>query len=143
MDDMLSWGKQVVASEPFNVLLGTELLGFSEHHAELKIPIRAELLQQQGFVHGGVMSYAADSALAFAAGGALGSSAVVTSEFKINYLRPARGEFIVARASVIKGGTNQAVCRCDVYVFHEGDESLCATALGTVARLGRPPEARK
>jgi len=98
-------------------------------------------MQQHGFVHGGVISYAADNALTYAGGSALGPG-VVTSEFKINYLRPAKGDFIVARATVIHAGKNQAVCRCDVYVSSEGSESLCATAQGTIARLGQPSASR-
>ena len=137
MEDMITWGRRFLASQPFSVLLGAELLSFSEGAAELKIPIKAELKQQHGFVHGGVVSYAADNALTYAGGSALGPG-VVTSEFKINYLRPAMGDFLVARASVIHLGRNQAVCRCEVYVSDKGTESLCATAQGTIARLGQP-----
>lgn len=137
MDELLAFGRRVLAQQPFSVLLGAELLSFSASGAELKIPIRAELKQQNGFVHGGVISYAADNALTYAGGGALGPS-VVTSEFKINYLRPAVGDCIVARATVVHAGKNQAVCRCDVYVTAEGAETLCATAQGTIARLGTP-----
>ena len=139
MEDMLTWGRQILASQPFSVLLGAELLGFAEGRAELRIPVRAELKQQHGFVHGGVISYAADNALTYAGGSALGPG-VVTSEFKINYLRPATGEFLVARASVVHAGRNQAVCRCEVYVSDKGVETLCASAQGTIARLGRNPE---
>ena len=141
MEDVLTWGRQILASQPFSVLLGTELLNLSEGNAELKIPIRAELKQQHGFVHGGVISYAADNALTFAGGSSLGQ-AVVTSEFKINYVRPATGEFLVARASVIHSGTNQATCRCDVYMSDNDTERLCATAQGTIARLAESSESR-
>jgi uncharacterized protein (TIGR00369 family) len=109
MEDMLAWGRRILASQPFSVLLGAKLLAF-----------------QEGSVAGG---------------SALGPS-VVTSEFKINYLRPAMGEYIVARATVIHAGKNQAVCRCDVYVSSNHNESLCATAQGTIARLSQPPESR-
>jgi uncharacterized protein (TIGR00369 family) len=141
MEDMLTWGRQVLASQPFSVLLGAELLCFSKGSAELRIPVRSDLKQQHGFVHGGVISYAADNALTYAGGSAL-DAGVVTSEFKINYLRPAMGEFLVARASVIHAGKNQAVCRCEVYISDKGVESLCASAQGTVARLGRASESR-
>ena len=139
MEDMLAWGKRILASQPFSVLLGAELLSFSRGSAELKIPIKADLKQQHGFVHGGVISYAADNALTYAGGSALGEG-VVTSEFKINYVRPAMGEFLIARASVVHSGKNQAVCRCDVYVSDKGTERLCATAQGTIARLVQPSE---
>ena len=141
MEDLLTWGRQVLASQPFSVLLGAELVGFSEGSAELRIPIKAELKQLHGFVHGGVISYAADNALTYAGGSALGAG-VVTSEFKINYVRPAMGDFIVARATVIHAGKNQAVCRCEVYVSSDGRESLCAVAQGTIARLGQSSESR-
>jgi uncharacterized protein (TIGR00369 family) len=139
MDEMLILGKQILAMQPFSVLVGAELTGFSAGITELKIPIRQELRQQHGFVHGGVISYAADNALTYVGGSVLGPS-VVTSEFKINYLRPALGDIIIARASVIYSGKNQAVCRCDVYVVSEGKENLCATAQGTITKIGQSPK---
>lgn len=131
MEDLLARGREVLASQPFSVLLGTELLVFAEGRAELRIPIREDLKQQHGFVHGGVVSYAADNALTFAGGSALGPG-VVTSEFKINYVRPAVGDSIVARAAVVHAGKSQAVCRCDVFALRQGRETLCATAQGTI-----------
>ena len=138
---MLEWGRKVLASQPFSVLLGAELVAFSPGSAELRIPIKAELKQQHGFVHGGVISYAADNALTYAGGSALGPG-VVTSEFKINYVRPALGEFLIARATVVHSGKNQAVCRCDVFVSAQGAETLCATAQGTITRLGQSSESK-
>lgn len=128
---MLDLGRKILASQPFSVVLETELLSLARGTAELRIPIRSELGQQHGFVHGGVVSYAADNALTFAGGSVLGT-AVVTSEFKINYVRPAMGEFLVARAHAVHHGKRQAVCRCDVFVSDQGAETLCATAQGTV-----------
>lgn len=133
-------GRSVLASQPFSVLLGAELTQFADGIAEIVLPIRDHLKQQNGFVHGGVISYAADNALTFAGGSALGAD-VVTAEFKINYLRPALGSHLVARASVIHAGRNQAVCRCDVFTRDESGERLCATAQGTITRLGRSADA--
>jgi len=136
MDDMLTLGRQVLALQPFSVLLGAELTDFSEGSAELKIPIKEELKQQHGFLHGGVISYAADNALTYAGASALGPN-VVTSEFKINYMRPVTGDFIIARAKVIYAGKSQAVCHCDIYEGSGSKENLCATAQGTITRIGR------
>lgn len=141
MEDLFDFGTQVLASQPFSVLVGAELLFFSQGRAELKIPIRPELKQQHGFVHGGVISYAADNTLTFAGGSVLGPG-VATSEFKINYLRPAIGDFLVARATVIYTSKSQAVCRCDVFVSKEGKESLCATSQGTIAKLGQSSDSK-
>lgn len=140
MDAMLSTGRQVLAAQSFSRLLGAELLEFASGRAVLKVPISADLKQQHGFLHGGVISYAADNALTFAGASVLGA-AVVTAEFKINYVRPGQGEAIVARATVIHGGKTQAVCRCDVFALRDGGEVLCATAQGTIARLGGASDA--
>lgn len=137
---MLARGLAVLAAQPFSVLLGTELLVFADGRAELRIPVRDDLMQQHGFVHGGVLSSAADNALTFAGGSALGPR-VITSEFKINYLRPALGKVIVARASVVYAGKSQAVCRCELYfIGDEAEEVLCAVAQGTVASLSQAPK---
>ena len=64
---------------------------------------------------------------------------VVTSGFTISFLRPADGDFLIARATVVHCGRNQAVCRCDVFVSQQGAERLCATAQGTIARLQPSP----
>ncbi|MEM9580036.1 MAG: PaaI family thioesterase, partial [Pseudomonadota bacterium] len=59
---------------------------------------------------------------------------VLTQEMKINYTRPAVGETLVARASVVSSGKRQAVCRCDVFVVAGGVEKICAAAQGTVLK---------
>jgi uncharacterized protein (TIGR00369 family) len=131
MNEMLERARRVLSMQAFSVWMQTELIEFSEGRVELRIPVRDDLKQQHGFVHGGVLSYAADNALTFAGGSVLGE-AVMTSEFKINYLRPAIGDSLVARAGVVYAGKSQAVCRCDIYAVRHGEERLCATAQGTI-----------
>lgn len=136
MDELFKLGKEILASQPFSKLIGAELTAFSPGDAELTIRITDQLKQQHGFVHGGVISYAADNALTFVGGSVLGPR-VVTSEYKINYLRPAIGSELIARATVIYAGKTQAICRCDLYVVNEGQENLCAVSLGTIAKIGQ------
>ncbi len=136
----LESARQVLQAQPFSRLLDAELVHFADAGIELRVPISAQLKQQHGFVHGGVISYAADNALTFAGGSVLGP-AVVTAEFKINYLRPAKGDALVARASVIHAGKTQAVCRCEVFSVTGGDELLCAVAQGTIAAIRGRDEA--
>jgi uncharacterized protein (TIGR00369 family) len=136
--DLLALGRRVLAAQPFSTLLGAELVAFDPGRAELRLPIRDELKQQHGFVHGGAVSYLADNALTYAGGSVMPGQGVVTSEFKINYLRPARGVALVARASVVHAGKRQIVCRCDVFAITGTEEKLCATAQGTIAPLAAP-----
>ncbi len=131
-------GQQVLAAQPFSGLIGAELVSIEEGRAVLRIPIKKELLQQNGFVHGGVLSYAADNSITFAAGSVLGA-AVVTSEYKINYLRPAVGNALRVEAKVINRAKRLAVCSCEVFAETEVDgkteSKLCAVAFGSVALL--------
>jgi uncharacterized protein (TIGR00369 family) len=132
----LAMGRGVLATQPFSVLLGAELHALSPGHCELHVPIKDSLKQHHGFVHGGVVSYVADNALTYAGGTAM-QVPVVTSEFKINYVRPVIGERLIARAKTVHQGKNQSVCQCDVFVLKEGLEKLCAVAQGTITRLPR------
>lgn len=131
---LLETGRAVLAAQPFSALIGAQLQSLSSGQAELHVPVTEQIKQQNGFVHGGVVSYIADNALTYA-GGTLLQLAAVTSEFKINYVRPAIGERLIARAQAVYAGATQAVCRCDVFVLRDGVEKLCAVAQGTIAKL--------
>lgn len=131
--DLLSFGRQVLAKQPFSVTLGAQLDVFEPGSAQLSVPMSPGLLQQDGFVHGGVLSYLADNALTYAGGSVLGK--VLTSEFKINYMRPAKdADRLVAVATVVGSGKTQAVCRCDIFLERNGERKLCAAAQGTIRK---------
>ncbi len=132
----LQMGKEVLAKQPFSVLLGAELAALSPGKVDLQLVLKSEHLQQNGFAHGGVVSYLADNALTYAGGTAM-QVPVVTSEFKINYVRPAVGERLIARASAEAVSKTQAVCRCEVFAVKDGAEKLCALAQGTIVRLSQ------
>ncbi|WNI21545.1 PaaI family thioesterase [Streptomyces sp. ITFR-16] len=128
----LPMAQKVLDSQPFSALVGARITAFGDGRATLEIDSREELRQQNGFLHGGVLAYAADNALTFAAGTTLGP-AVLTGGFSIQYLRPATGAALVARAEVVHTGRRQAVARCDLFVVaRDGTETLCAVAQGTV-----------
>jgi len=131
----LAMGREVLSRQPFSRLLGAELVSFEPGHCELAVGLSDDLKQQDGFAHGGVVSYLADNALTYAGGSAMGV-AVVTSEYKINYVRPAVGERLVARARASHVSRSQAVCQCEVYAIGAGSEKLCAIAQGTIVRIG-------
>lgn len=128
-------GVSILAAQPFSVLLGARLTLLEPGKAEITVPIRRELLQQHGYVHGGVVSYIADNTLTFAGGTLYGDA--LTAEYKINYVRPAKGDALIARAEIFSGGKRQVVCRCDVYAVSGDAEQICATALGTIVNARR------
>jgi uncharacterized protein (TIGR00369 family) len=130
----IDFARVVLASQPFSALVGTQLDAFEPGRVQLSIPLRPELSQQHGFVHGGVMAYLADNALTFAGGSLLGDS--LTVEFKINYIRPAVGPgMLVAEATSVGQGKSQAVCRCEIYVVKDDERRLCAVAQGTIRKV--------
>ena len=105
-DVFLAMGREVLAKQPFSVLMGAQLNALEPGRCELQLTIGEHLKQQNGFLHGGVVSYLADNALTYAGGTAL-RVPVLTGEFKINYLRPAVGDRLVARAEAVHVGKTQ------------------------------------
>ncbi|ASY34092.1 MULTISPECIES: PaaI family thioesterase [unclassified Streptomyces] len=132
------FARRVFAAQPFTRFLGAELVSASPGAAEIRIANRPDLRQQHGFVHGGVLSYLADNALTFAGGLALGGDAL-TAEFKVNYVRPATGPTVTARAEAVATTRRQAVCRCEVWsVEEDGKQNLVAVAQGTIVSAHTP-----
>ncbi|MFF2011002.1 PaaI family thioesterase [Streptomyces sp. NPDC058195] len=128
----LTAAQKVLDSQPFSALVGARLTAFGGGAATLEVDIRPQLQQQNGFLHGGVLAYAADNAITFAAGTTLGPH-VLTGGFSIQYVRPATGATLVARAEVAHTGRRQAVVRCELFAAAEdGERTLCAVAQGTV-----------
>lgn len=135
--------RKTLAAQPFSALLGARLTAFGGGEATLELDIREELLQQHGTLHGGVLGYAADNALSFAAGSVAGPG-VLAAGLTIDFLRPARGEVLRAHARVVRAGRTRVVCRCDLTtVAGDGAEALCAVAQGSLAVVERPAEAEQ
>ncbi len=134
---LLSMARDILRAQPFSRLVGADVSAFGDGGATLELPIREDLRQQNGYVHGGVLSYAADNAITFAAGTVLGP-AVLTAGYSIDYVRPAVGVTLRARAEVLHAGRRQAVVRCELLTVDEaGTETLCALAQGTVRAAGQ------
>ena len=102
----------------------------------LQVPFRTDLSQQDGFFNGGVMATMADNGAGLAAYSLAPKGVeVLAAEFKINLLRPANGELLIARSYAIKPGRMLCVCRSDLFILRDGGEKLCAAAQGTFAYL--------
>lgn len=133
MSDLLKFGKHILEAQPFSVLLGSELTSLEVGSAEITLLVRDDLKQQHGFVHGGVISYLADNCLTYAGGSVFGDC--VTSEYKINFVRPAIGDMLIARSTVLSSGKRQAVCECKIFSVGEKGELLVAVAQGTINNI--------
>ncbi len=103
---------------------------------EIRVPYREDLTQQHGYFHGGVSATIADTACGYAAYTlAAADATVLTAEFKINMLAPARGEELIARARVVRSGKTLTVCTADVFGSVGGSETHCATMVATIMSL--------
>ena len=117
--------------------LGARLGEVAEGRVEIVLPFREEVTQQHGYFHAGATSAIADSAGGYAAFTVLpADSAVLTVEYKINLIAPARGDELVAVGTVIRSGRTLTVCGLEVYA----DQTLVATGQQTLIRVPDRPE---
>lgn len=125
------------ARQPIMNLIGARLSLVEPGVVEITLPYRADLAQQDGYLHAGIVTTIADSACGYAAYSLMpAGSEVLSVEFKVNLLRPAQGETFVARAEVIKAGRTLTVVRADVFgITATSDRELVAAMQGTMMCL--------
>ncbi|MHA1114390.1 MAG: PaaI family thioesterase [Alphaproteobacteria bacterium] len=129
------------AGQGFMAFIGAELTLIEPGLCEIRLPHRAQLTQQHGLFHGGLVGTLADNAAGFAACSLMpANTGVLTVEFKLNLLRPGDGDALRARGEVVRAGRTLTVCRSDVFVERAGDDVLCATALVTIMGLAERPD---
>ena len=134
--------KASFAQQSIMKLIGASLSLVEPGVIEITLPYRADLTQQHGYLHAGVVTTIADSACGYAAYSLMpAGSEVLSVEFKVNLLRPAQGKSFLARAKVIKAGRTLTVVRADVFgIAENGEKTLVATMQGTMiaARVQNP-----
>lgn len=120
--------------------LGAELVAVDPGRCEIRLPFSAGLSQQHGYFHAGATGAIADSAGGYAAYTLMAEGeSVLSVEYKLNLLAPARGELLVARGRVLRSGRTLSVSQVEVFAVETGRETLCATMLQTLIRV--PPRA--
>jgi uncharacterized protein (TIGR00369 family) len=116
--------------------IGARLVKVAAGAVDIEMPVRHDLTQQHGYVAAGVVTALVDTACGYAAMSLMpAGSDVVTVEYKVNFIAPARGERLLARGHVVKAGRRLTVCAGDVYAVTDGAEHPVATMLGTMAVL--------
>jgi len=129
--------KQSFARQTMMDFIGAHLSRVDPGIVEITLPYRPDMTQQHGYLHAGIVTTIADTACGYAAYSLMPpNSEVLSVEFKVNLLRPAKGEKFVAIAEVIKAGKTLTVVRADVFgVNHEQQRELVATMLSTMICL--------
>ena len=121
--------------------LGAVLGRVAPGEVEIEMPYRADLAQQHGYMHGGIITAILDSACGYAALSLSATdTAVLTVEYKVNFIAPAKGERFVARGEVLRPGATVTVCKGDVVAIEDGEEKLVTTMLTTLMLLPNRPD---
>jgi uncharacterized protein (TIGR00369 family) len=113
--------------------IGARLVRVAAGEVHIALDHSPALTQQNGFLHAGVIATIADTACGYAALTLVPTgSDVLSVEFKINLISPARAATFVARGRVLRSGRTLSACIADVYGVSDRDELLVATMLSTI-----------
>jgi uncharacterized protein (TIGR00369 family) len=124
------------ARQSFMQTLGASITNLGPGFCEILFPYQESLTQQHKFIHAGAVASIADSAAGYAAFTlSAPNSSVLTTEYKINLLSPAKGDRFIARSKVIKSGKTLKIAFSEVYAVENNSEKLCAVLLATVMIL--------
>ena len=117
-------------------LIGARLAVVEPGYTEIHLPYKAEITQQHGFIHGGVVGMIADSAAGYAANTLTpADSSVLTVEYKLNLIAPADGERMVARGEVIRSGRTLIITKAEVFAIKAEKWTLCAVMQQTIMAM--------
>ncbi|HLL27888.1 MAG TPA: PaaI family thioesterase [Xanthobacteraceae bacterium] len=141
------WEKKTRASfarQTFMDTIGGRIAALSPGYCEVELPFRGDLCQQNGYLHGGVVTAIAANAAGYAAFSLMPpNSSVLGVDYKINLLDPAAGERFIAKARVLKPGRTLSVVECEVEAEEAGRRKLIAKMLSSMICLdGVPDEIR-
>lgn len=116
--------------------LDARIIKIAPGEVHIELPFGADFTQQNGFVHAGVITSIVDSACGYAAYSLMPAGAgVLTVEFKVNLINPAKGERFVAVGRVVKPGRTLSVCSGEVIAFASGETKLVAMMQATMMQV--------
>lgn len=121
------------AKQTIMTTIGAEILTVRPGEVEIVLPFSDKVLQQHGFVHAGAVATIADSACGYAGLSMMPrDAAVLTTEFKINLLSPAKGDRLRAVGRVIRNGKTLVITLGDVFAETGGASKQVAMITATM-----------
>lgn len=116
--------------------LKAKLVEVNEGQVKISCEFSEELTQQCGFFHGGVVTSIVDSACGYAALTLMPEDTEVLSvEFKINFMKPAKTERLIAIGKVLQSGKILTIC--EGYVYDSSEEKLLSKMTATIISIKR------
>jgi uncharacterized protein (TIGR00369 family) len=120
--------------------LGIELTSFGKGWCETRVNVSPVLQQQHGFIHAGVLMTIADHTCGGAAASTMPDDKdVLTIENKISFLRPALGNALICRATVLRAGRTPAFAEAEITVENGKGRVMVAKASSTLAIIPKHP----
>lgn len=133
--------RESFARQAFMTTIGASVTRVAPGEVDIRLPVRADLTQQHGFIHASAIAAIADSACGYAAFSLMPADASVLSiEYKINLMAPATGEALLARARVVRAGRTITVCEADVVALEGRAERQVALLVSTMMTVRDRPE---
>lgn len=123
-----SFAKQTIMNT-----IGAEVAAVRPGEVEIVLPFSDKILQQHGFIHAGAVATIADSACGYAALSVMPpDAAVLTTEFKINLMSPAKGDRLRAVGRVVRNGKTLVITLGEVFVETGGASKQVAMITATM-----------
>jgi uncharacterized protein (TIGR00369 family) len=134
---------EAINAKGFPGAAGIRIVAIKQGYAEIALARRDDLLQFFGHFFGGVITSLADHAAGIAITSALPKGKIgVTVELKVNFLSPADGTELIARAKTLKMSGSIGVATVELFSKKEGAETLCAFGTATMRAMDLPAELR-
>ncbi len=119
--------------------INAKMVDVQPGYVEITLPYSKELTQQHDFIHAGIVSTVVDSACGYSAFTLMPEDAgILTIEFKVNLLSPAKGEWFQAIGKVKKPGRMITVSEGEMFAYQGESKKLIATMVGTLMTINDP-----
>ncbi|WP_210397854.1 PaaI family thioesterase [Motiliproteus sediminis] len=113
--------------------LGAELTDVKPGRVVIELRHHEALTQHHGYLHAGMLTTIVDNACGYAASSLMAAdSEVVTVEFKVNFIAPAKAPRYRAVGSIVRAGRTLTVCSGEVLALTAEGEQPVATMLATM-----------
>ncbi len=134
--------RAMVERQGIITLMGARIAALDDGYCRVELPYGPHVGQHNGFFHGGAIGAISDLAGGFSAGTYAGpDQAMLTVEYKINFIAPAKGVMLLAEGRVLRRGRTLMTSEIHISARDaDGMDKLCAAALQTTMAVEYRPE---
>ncbi|HYP82926.1 PaaI family thioesterase [Variovorax sp.] len=128
--------REAVLAMPMARTLQLQFDHLEAGRSEIRMPVLDAFCFRPGQLQATAVFAIADFAAVSAAGTVLPNGWInATIDGTLKLMAPARGTHLRARGRVVDAGRLLTICAAEVYAVEGGEETLCATLLGTARNI--------